>query len=119
MRWTALRTSDSSDGAALTTGKLTGARKLKPQTTNISERLNGLLFNRFLITILFVRFLLGGVNLCAHLHTITQEPRDSAQCCCNESGGHIVSPKKYAGGQGEESGDDDPGSLGHRWPISH
>src|ERR1700686_14384 len=94
MRWTAPRTSDSSEGAAPTAGRLTVNRKLKQQTTNISERINSLLFISGFITFLFPRILFGGRKLCAHLRAITEEPRDSAQSCCNESGRHIVPPQE-------------------------
>jgi hypothetical protein len=92
MCWTALRTSDSSDGIAV-------ARVLNPQSKNKKVMVACLIlilaFNRVAIApgTDLVGFMIVD-NLAAHLGSITEKPCAGAQRSNNERRRQIVSPKK-------------------------
>src|SRR5207244_3660518 len=108
MRWTAPRTSDSSDGFGAAAWK-------RPELTIKRMRLRNicLLFIGFFVQGRFAGFNFVAVTFPAQLYPVTQEPRAGAQCSSNERGGQIVSPKKKGGGNQQQRRNDYPYALSH------
>src|ERR1700674_1838941 len=112
MRLTALRTSDSSEGVAVS--EPAGSNRLTPEIKSSSERIVPLLFIGLFRSFLFTRISFGRRDLGAQLTSITQKPRDRTQCSTNECGRQIVSPKKNGGGDQEQRRSDEPETFHRR-----
>src|SRR5437588_485239 len=110
MRWTAPRTSDSSDGFGAAAWKRPALTIKRMRLRNIC-----LLFIGFFVRGRFAGFNFVAITFPAQLYPVTQEPRAGAQCSSNERCGQIVSPKKKSCHDNQESRGNGPDALSHHF----